>query len=152
MVHRCQLALGLLPCLLVCLASTPAMAASHLWRIHEVFSSADGTIQFIEMRECCGAPDETDLEGFFLLSNTDHNFFFFPEDLPPGSTANKHLLLATPGFAALPGAPAPDYIIQDNFFSTVEDTLTYFFFPAATLSFILQKIRERFTRMVQPHL
>ncbi len=29
------------------LACSPAMAGSHSWRINEVFSNADGTIQFI---------------------------------------------------------------------------------------------------------
>ena len=41
------------------------------------------------------------------------------------STSDKYLLLGTAAFAALPGAPAPDYIIVDNFFDTVEDTIWY---------------------------
>ena len=32
------------------LAGTPAMAGSHTWDIGEIFSNADGTIQFIELR------------------------------------------------------------------------------------------------------
>ncbi|MFN0057888.1 MAG: hypothetical protein ACKVX7_05460 [Planctomycetota bacterium] len=125
----------ILACFVFGLATAPAQGASHLWRINEIFSSADGTIQFIELKECCGAPDETALTGLWISSFTNSNSYFFTSDLPAGSTANKYLLMATPGFAALPGAPTPDYIITDNFFSTVEDALSYFFFPAAELSF-----------------
>ena len=39
--------LGLICVALLTLAAPPALAGSHLWRIHEVFSSADGSVQFI---------------------------------------------------------------------------------------------------------
>ena len=42
-----------------------------------------------------------------------------------GSTANRHLLFATQGFARLPGAPTPDYIIQDRFFAVEGDKIWY---------------------------
>ena len=116
-------------------AARTASAGSHLWQINEVFSTADGTIQFIEMKECCGASNEIFLNGKWVLSDTTGTQFDFTANLPPGSTANKHLLLATAGFAALPGAPTPDYIIADGFFSTDHDTLTYWFYAAATLEF-----------------
>ncbi len=113
----------------------PALGGSHLWVINEIFSNADGTIQFIEMKECCGADDEINLFGKWVLSEATQSQLFFPENLPPDSTANKHLLLATPCFAALPGAPTPDYIIDENFLDLVEDKLTYFIYSAATLEF-----------------
>ncbi|MGE3165409.1 MAG: dockerin type I repeat-containing protein [Planctomycetota bacterium] len=114
--------------------ATTAYGASHLWVIHEVFSTADGTVQFIELQECCGADAETDLEGLWIHAVAHVSYFFFPADLPTG-TANRSLLLATPGFAALPGAPVPDYIIEDNFFDTVSDVLSYYFFPTAEFQF-----------------
>lgn len=120
---------------LVALCGTPALAGSHLWRFNEVFSNADGTIQFIEMMECCGAANEVALSGKWILSNTTGNQFNYPANLPLGSTANKHLLLATAGFAALPGAPTPDYIIVDNFFDLNQELLTYWLYPAATFMF-----------------
>ncbi len=119
---------------LVAAAGAPAMAGSHLWRINEAFSNSDGTIQFIEMMECCGAASETALFGKWVLSDTTANQFDFPANLT-GNTANRHLLLATSGFAALPGAPTPDHIIPDGFFSTSADTLTYWMYPAATMTF-----------------
>ena len=35
------------------LAGVSARGGSHLWVINEVFSNADGTIQFVEMYNCC---------------------------------------------------------------------------------------------------
>ena len=113
-----------LVCTLVLLCSSvPALSGVHLWRLTETFSNADGTIQFIEMTTCCGsAGGEIFLSGQPLTSN-GHSFTF-PSNLTM-ATANKHLLLATSGYAALPGAPAPDYIIADNFFSPGGDTITF---------------------------
>ncbi len=111
------------------LAGAPAMAGSHSWDVGEIFSNADGTIQFIELKNGPLA-GEIFLAGLTLTSTT--NTFTFPSNLV-GPTTNKDLLLATAGFAALPGAPPPDHIIVDNFFSTSGDTLTYHVYD--TISF-----------------
>ncbi len=116
------------------LAAPPALAGSHLWRINEVFSSADGSVQFIEMKECCGANNETGLSGKWIRSDTTGNQFNFPGNLPC-CTANRHLLLATAAFAALPGAPTPDYIISENFLDLDADLLTYWMYGAAAFPF-----------------
>src|SRR5687768_14308332 len=93
-----------------------SQAASHLWRFQEVFSNADGSIQFIEMKECCGAPNETFLDNKWVKSTLVNVNYIFQNNLPcTNCTANKHLLLATQAFADLPGAPTPDFIIPPNF-------------------------------------
>ena len=128
--------LGLICVVLCALAAPSALAGSHLWRIHEVFSSADGSVQFIEMEECCGADNETYLGGKWILSDTTGSQFIFPGNLPCSNcTANRHLLLATAAFAALPDAPTPDYTITENFFDLNADTLTYWMYGAATFPF-----------------
>ncbi|MEE9128687.1 MAG: hypothetical protein V3T84_01620 [Phycisphaerales bacterium] len=119
---------------LVGLAGSPAMAASHSWRINEIFSNADGTIQFIEMKECCGFDNETGLLNKWVRSKTTRNMFIFPANLV-GPTGHKHLLLATAAFATLPGAPTPDYIIPAGFFAIEGDSIEYWFYTAATLTF-----------------
>ncbi len=135
MMNR-TIGLGLICAALSTLAAPPAQAAAHLWRIHEVFSSPGGGVQFIEMEECCGADNEIFLGGKWILSDTTGNQFTFPENLPCSDcTANRHLLLATESFAALPGAPTRDYIISENFFDLNADTLTYWMWTAATFSF-----------------
>lgn len=99
------------------------MAGSHTWKFTEFFSTADGAIQFIELRECCGMPNEIALAGKNVFSNS--NNFNFPGNLAC-CTSNKHLLLATTGFAALTGAPTPDYTISAGFFSVAGDTIQYY--------------------------
>jgi len=106
---------------LIC-SSVPALGGVHLWRVKEVFSNPDGTIQFIEIATCCASTTETNLANQPVTSTT--HTFRFPANVV-GPTLNKHVLLATQGFKALPGAPAPDHIIADNFFSTSADTITF---------------------------
>ena len=102
------------------LFSTRALAAFHLWDINEVYTNADGTIQFIEFTTVFTG--ENFLMGERFTSNSSQ--FIFPNDLV-GSTANKKFLIATFGFAALPGAVTPDYVMPDNFIAvTGGDTLT----------------------------
>ena len=111
----------------------PASAPnSHLWVVNEIFSTADGSVQFIELFECCGSQIETFMAGKDVFS--DSHSFVFPVNLT-GNTANRHLLLGTAAFAALPGAPTPDFIIPANFFSTSSDTINWFIYPAATLEY-----------------
>lgn len=113
-------------------ASAVAPVGSHLWVVNEIFSNADGTVQFIELKECCGASFETGLAGKHVFSIA--NSFIFPANLT-GDTANRHLLLGTAAFAAQPGAPTPDHIIQDNFFATGTDSIRWFVYSAPTLTF-----------------
>jgi serralysin len=97
------------------------LLAFHLWDIDEVFSSLDGTIQFIELKNA------SDFESFLSGQSftTNANDFTFPSNLPNQSTANTTFLMATSGFSALPGAVTPDYVIPDNFFSVTGDTLNF---------------------------
>lgn len=123
-VRLATLAIGaaMLPC-------GAAMGAAHSWDIVEIFSSPDGTIQFIELMEAGGNGNETHLNGLWVASDATGNQFDFPGDLDcKDCTAGASLLLATAGFAALDGAPTPDYIITDGFFSIDGDTLDYYFY------------------------
>ena len=101
--------------------TAPVMAGSHSWDIVEVFSNGDGTIQFVELQECCGLPNEIGLLNKFVRSNATGMQLVFPSNLAAGATANAHLLLGTAAYAALPGAVPPDYIIPANFFSTAAE-------------------------------
>jgi hypothetical protein len=116
-------------------SASPALAGSHLWVVNEVFSNADGTIQFIEMHVPLDDSNETSLSGRWVRSTTTTNQFTFSENLPPGSSAYAYILLATAGFAALPDAPTPDHIISDGFFDTDADTIKYFTYGNGDLSF-----------------
>jgi hypothetical protein len=119
---------------LIAATATPCRAGSHLWRFNEIFSNVDGTVQFIELKESGGSPGEHWLDGKWVLAVGAANQFTFPADIT-GDTSNRHLLLATAAFAALPGAPAPDYIIADGFLPTDGDTLEYWAYVEATWTY-----------------
>lgn len=105
-------------------SSPLVIAGSHTWKFVEAFSNADGTIQFIEFGELNGAPAENAINTHTMSSNTKN--FSIGGSSAPGSTAFKRFLVATPAFAALPGAPVPDRILPAGsvpFFSRVNDTL-----------------------------
>src|SRR6059036_2408789 len=118
------------------IVGVPARAGSHLWRFAEAFSNADGTIQFIELHESSGIDNgEIFVPGHVIASNT--MTYTIPPPNLPNTTANKRLLFATPAFAALPGAPTPDYIFPAGsvpFFSTVSDTLACTGWPSMIFS------------------
>ncbi|HKQ98153.1 MAG TPA: hypothetical protein VJV75_09785 [Candidatus Polarisedimenticolia bacterium] len=108
---------------LLLFSALPARSGVHLWRVTELFSNADGTIQFIEMTTCCGsAGGEIFVSSQHLRSNS-HDFVF-PANLT-AATLNRHLLLGTAGYSALPGAPTVDYTIPANFFATGGDTISF---------------------------
>jgi hypothetical protein len=103
-------------------AVAPSRAAHHLWSISQVYSNASGSVQFVQLH--CPEAGENSIGPFGVSSHSKS--FSFVNNLPPNSTANSWILIATPGFAGLPGAIAPDYVLPSgNFFSTGGDTLNY---------------------------
>lgn len=114
--------------LLVCMAalglSGQVQAGSHLWVVNELFSNADGTIQFIELHECCGSSFEVNIGGKTITGDTNGSVFVIPSNLED-ITASRYLLFATQAFADFAGTPTPDYIIPDNFFSVDGDKVWY---------------------------
>jgi hypothetical protein len=101
--------------LLLWAAAFPAAATFHLWRMDELYSSADGSVQFLEFTTSAGGQEF--LAGHTLTSVSGavtHNFTF-PTDLP-GDTAGHKFLVGTAGYAALSGVPSPDYVVPDGFF------------------------------------
>lgn len=124
MIRKYRASLKFLAFFVLVAGGHSAQAASHLWRISEIYSSADGTIQFIELHECCNSPSEVFLFGKKMHSVQTNNLYSIPINLT-GSTLNKYLLFATPAFAALPGAPTPDFIIPSNFFAQSGDTIEW---------------------------
>ena len=115
-----------------------AQASFHLWTIVQLYSNADGTVQYIELTAL--ASGEQFLRGHTITSSqgsTTHSFTF-PADLP-GNTATttsdpygyytpmtsyKSMLIGTQGFAAL-GVVAPDYVVPNGFLFTNGGTVNY---------------------------
>jgi len=109
-----------------------AFAKAHLWRFSEFFSNAGGSIQFVEMQECCGGSAELNVTTWDVSSIANGNTYHFPHNLT-GDSAYQHLLLATQSFANLPGAPTPDFIIPPQFFDPQGDALVYGAVDAVTI-------------------
>ena len=104
---------------------SPLFAGAHTWDVNEIFSNADGTIQFIELQEANGTAGETGVGNGFVTSNT--RSFDIPANVVAPTTF-KFLLFATPAFAALAGAPTPDHIFPAGsvpFFNINGDTIRY---------------------------
>jgi len=118
-------------CGLLCLAinAQPAMASFHAWDITEIYSNADGTLQFIEW--FTSSNSQHFLAGRVVTTNA--NVYTFPNSLPSSGTGGHHFLMGTAGFAALPGAPPPDFIIPDGFIDTTGDTLRLRTSPTGTI-------------------
>lgn len=118
---RSVLALGGL-LLLGTTAAGPARAAFHLWKVNEVFSSADGQVQFVELFD--GSDFEHLIQGHEVrvrAGGVTLAFFAFPGNLDTTETGGRTLLLATPGFEALAGV-APDYEIDAGFIDRAQAT------------------------------
>lgn len=132
MTRRFPLLLAVLAALV--LAADPALAASHLWRFSEFYSSADGSVQFIEMQEIGGSDSETNIDGHWFATdgyNQDHSQLL-GTDLPFG-TANKKFLVGTQSYAALPGVPAPDYVLPDGILDPSGDTVVWWFYQTIVI-------------------
>ena len=116
--------LGLRTGIVLALLVQIARADFHDWTIAEIYSNADGSVQFIELT--CPNSGEGFLGGerVSCTSATRTNVFTFPSDLS-GDTKDRKLLLATPGFAALPGGIAPNYTIPANFLILASGRLNY---------------------------
>lgn len=107
------------------LAAASAQAAFHLFRIEQLYTNADGSVQFVVLRN--GATNGENLWSGQLLRATSAQggqaILEFDRDLP-SNTANRRVLVATPGFAAL-GLVTPDFTMPAHFLPIAGGTLNY---------------------------
>ena len=89
-------------------------AAFHTWQISEIYSNADGTVQFIELSNISNG--ENFVHGQVMTATgTATKTFTIPTDLNPTlPSANRKFLIGTQGFANL-GIVTPDYIMPPGF-------------------------------------
>lgn len=96
------------------LAGGNVHAAFHLWTMTELYSNADGSVQFLELRALTGGQQFLDDHVLSTTSGGVTRTFTFPTALP-GDTSNRSMLIGTAGFAAL-GVVQPDYFVPNGFF------------------------------------
>jgi hypothetical protein len=112
----------------------PANAASHLWRFSEFYSSPDKHIQFIEMQEIGGSDDETRIQAHWYATNSFNQSHTQLLGTPlPYGTAHKKFLVGSVSYAALPGVPAPDYVVPDGIIEPSGDTIVWWFYQTLTI-------------------
>jgi serralysin len=103
-----------------------ASARFHLWQITEIYSNANGTVQFVEA-EVVNPTDNENLTASKSLSSNSVSFTM-PTDLAT-TTTTHFLLFATPAFVSQPGCTnvTPDFTLAGpNFMSTVAADLINF--------------------------
>jgi len=118
---------------LACVGAGVALAAAPSFQVVEVFSSADGAIQFVQLREAAGQSGQNGLKGATLTVTRAGrvNTFVFPADLPHPNTANHSVLVASQGYLAVPGdypeykALVPDYTMPDRFLPAEGATVNF---------------------------
>jgi len=96
-----------------------ALATFHLFVIDQLFSNADGTVQYVVFVQSPASNDEHEWMGHSLVSVHDGatRTFVYPSNLPSRLTRNKRVLVATQAFADL-GLVAPDFIVPSGFLGT----------------------------------
>ena len=112
--------------LLLAAAASPAFAEFHLFKIVQVYSNADGTQQYVMLRETTGSPGENFWSGNKLTATDSANNvkqFTFPANLPSSQTQNRNVLVATAGLAAQ--GIAADYTIPNGFIPLGGGNLNY---------------------------
>jgi len=116
-------------CLAVGFTASVASAGIHTWDVREVYSNADGSIQFIELFDSGNAANggtETGVGNGSLTSGLQTHSWTNGAVAAP--TNGKSYLIASQSFADLPGAPTPDVIIPANkvpFFNRNGDTIGF---------------------------
>jgi hypothetical protein len=109
-------------------APTAAIAGIHTWDVGEVFSNADGTIQFVEFVEANGGNGETGISGGSTSSNAGPKNFSW-SGAPVINTAFKRYLVGSQTFQNLTGAPPVDATMPTSvlpfFFQPASDTVNF---------------------------
>jgi hypothetical protein len=128
------------------LGATAALAQAPSFQVDQLYSNANGTIQFVVLHEKSGQNGQDHLAGVALHAvGPGHDAtYVFDKDLPSTQTSRHYVLLATQGYvdAAIEfpefASVTPDYIIPARFLATSAgsvsfagvDTLRYDFLPA----------------------
>jgi hypothetical protein len=96
---------------------TPATASFHIWKINEVYTNVDGSVQFIELFSASAGQQFLSGHGMtFRTGASVISSFTFPGNSGT-PTDNKTLLLGTANLSSVFGV-APDFVIAPSFFAT----------------------------------
>jgi hypothetical protein len=91
-----------------------AHATFHLWSMSELYSNADGSVQFLELRALASGQQFVAGHSLSASSGGVTHSIEFTHDLP-GDSSGRTFLVGTQGFAAL-GIVVPDFVVPNGFF------------------------------------
>jgi hypothetical protein len=131
----------ILAAFLLAALALPANATFHLWYVNEVYSNADGSVQYIEMKAAASGQQFIRGHTIRTISGSNSNTYTFPNDLPGdsadgggydpygyggygGETIYKTFLIATQGFAAL-NIVTPDFVVPNGFIFRNGGTISF---------------------------
>ena len=134
----------ILAVILLAALALPANATFHLWYINELYSNADGSVQFIELKAASSGQQFVRGHTIRSTSGSQTHTYTLPNDLPGdsaegqgdpggggysyggygGETVYKSFLVATQGFAAL-NIVAPDFIVPNGFLFPAGGTIVW---------------------------
>ncbi|HZQ62925.1 MAG TPA: sialidase family protein [Casimicrobiaceae bacterium] len=106
--------------------ASPARASFETYIVDELYSNADGTVQYLLLRENQGLNQQDVLLAQTLAATHAGvtQTYVFDHNLPSKLTANKHVLVASAGFVAR-NAIVPDYVMPNRFLPIDGGTITY---------------------------
>lgn len=114
-IYRLKLALLATLTGLLLLISLNSRAAYHAWDINEIYSNADGTVQFIELRALgSGQQFMNNAVTLRATNSTVTNIFVCNSNLP-ADTFGRFCIIGTSNLTTAPGGVRPDYFIPPNF-------------------------------------
>ena len=108
---------------------TTASALPGTFSIQQIYSNADGTVQFVVIfdrgqNDCDSGEALWAGQTLVSMGPGPQKSFVFPTDLPTCETSGRHILIATEGFAAL-GLVSPDYVIPNGFLQKPDGTVFF---------------------------
>lgn len=106
--------------------ASPASASFHTFAIAQIYSNADGTAQYVLLREIADLNGQNFLAGHTLTGTTTSGtqVYTFATNLSSSATAGKYVLLATAGFSVFSGISS-DYTLPAGFLSTRGGNLNF---------------------------
>jgi hypothetical protein len=121
--------MALLTTFVLALGATAARALPGTFMIDEIYSNADGSVQFVVIRDrgqgdCDAQENLWAGQTLLALGPAPVRTFVFPSNLPTCATSGKRVLIATQSFAAL-GLVTPDYVIPDGFIQIPDGGVTF---------------------------
>ena len=125
-------------------AATAAFASFHTFEFDQVYSNADGTVQFVVLREAQGSNGQNRVVGAVAHQHARRRHQILHVSRRPAQRRDRRQARAvgTQGLAAL-GFIAPDYVIPNGFLATDGATLDYAGADTVTYASLPHRWRRR---------